>query len=784
MKNFLLKLIVLKIIHVLILSQVIFAQNSFEDSFNNDDVQTATADSQTTAANSASLGSDQGFDEERFRDEIRDDSGEFRTKFMDDGARTESKQEFRGDDGRYEFQERVMITTPNFGPSYEGYDKEMMLFGRLFHYIEDEMDPAQIKQYCSNVEEMADIVISKIKAKIGDVSNVCDDFGEEESECEEKSKKHCSMMGQPDTSYAIDELHKQEILSSSCPVNSNAIKEACIARMKQYTEDRMQYVEEDCEYQWESYGKQNQENCERMDSQMICDESEYIQNCLDRYGAREDENRCPDASSIQKPSCENGYLKERHDANGCFIGYECVYNQPVQKQCAMSNEEAERLANECTSRKGSPEKIYRDGCIQEVKCNEFHCPYTEEQAREKENACLASNGRPEIVREGDCVVGVECHMDENVAGADTITGGVIGAADYDYYKRQCHNEWQHQRQNCENVKSQCKGKDGFVKECVAREKGSAESNLANIKRQCEMDSRFQIKNMERQCAMMDAQRQRCLDESSKRCGMSQGLADECKEKVTEENFRNFIIREAEKKCKFMPYMEKKDYSKYAKMEVVLAVIDTVGEEEISKIRAIVENLEKKEESDGKIIFEGMIKPNDFNKLKELSFIVGAKVSAPESSETAKARKRALISDLDPAKVVEKLLELSGSDVSGEFKYIIEDKANDLLEASESIDEVQESEESKGFAYKIKLFLGFAKDIEESEIKSLEASRQRLETSIKSLGKLADEIPDDISKSILKEQVAELERQKEDIDALIKQKEKKSKGLLGLFGLFG
>ncbi|MEK6869311.1 MAG: hypothetical protein AABX74_03725, partial [Nanoarchaeota archaeon] len=203
-----------------------------------------------------------------------------------------------------------------------------------------------------------------------------------------------------------------------------------------------------------------------------------------------------------------------------------------------------------------------------------------------------------------------------------------------------------------------------------------------------------------------------------------------------------------------------------------------------KIKAVVENLNKKYEADGKTIFEGLINPNEFNKLKELSFIVGAKLSAPESSETAKARKEMLIANLDLTKVVEKLLELTGSDVSGEYKYIIEDKANDLLEASESIDDVQESEESKGFGYKLKLFLGFAKDIENSEIKSLEMSKQRLETSIKSLGALSEEMPNEISKAILKGQVAELERQKEDLESLIKQKQKKAKGLLRLFGLFG
>ena len=654
MKRLILKLIVMKVIQVLILSQLVFAQNSPDD--------------------------------ERFM---------------------KQEMENRLKDGKYEFRERMEVRY-DVGPSYEGFNKEEMLFGRLFPYIEEMMDPAQIKQYCSNMDEMADIVISKVKAKIGEISNVCQDMEKEELECKEMSSQGCSMMGQPDTRYAIDELHKFEILSGSCPVNSDAIKQACILRMNQNMEDRLQYIEENCKNQWEMNGKQNQQQCEN--NKMVCEEDDYIENCLSRYGVREDD----------------------------------INNPPQEKQCAISNEEAER----------------------------------------KESACTASNGVPETKREGDCVVQVECHPNPNASG-NTITGNVAGAfSSYDDAKRQCYNEWQYQKQNCENIKNNCKGQDSFVSECVAREKGFAENNMANIQRQCDMDSRIQIKHMERQCAMMDAERQRCIDESAKRCGMMEGLASECSQKVTEENFRNFIIREAEKRCKFMPFMEKKDFSKYEKMEVVLAVLDTVSEDEIAKISSIVENLEKKYEEKGKIIFNGMMKPSDFGNLKGLSFVVGAKLNAPESSDMAKERKESIIAGLDPEKVVEKLLELSSSDISSEYQYIIEGEVNDILEASESIDEVEASEEGKGFGYKIKLFLGFAKEAEEGEIKSLEASKQRLETSINALGKLAEEIPDEISKAILKEQVAELERQKEDIASLIKQKQKKANGLLRLFGLFG
>ena len=113
------------------------------------------------------------------------------------------------------------------------------------------------------------------------------------------------------------------------------------------------------------------------------------------------------------------------------------------------------------------------------------------------------------------------------------------------------------------------------------------------------------------------------------------------------------------------------------------------------------------------------------------------------------RKTKIISRLNPQRVVEKLLEIRETDISSEYKYLIEDRASDLLEASDEIDEVEEKEESKSIGYKIRLFLGLAKDIEEGEIQSLERSKQRLETSITTLSGLIDTIPDDIAKAIMK-----------------------------------
>ena len=182
----------------------------------------------------------------------------------------------------------------------------------------------------------------------------------------------------------------------------------------------------------------------------------------------------------------------------------------------------------------------------------------------------------------------------------------------------------------------------------------------------------------------------------------QGTFKDCNEKLTEENFRKFVIKEATKKCRFA--------SEFIREEVY--------------------------------------------------------------------------SGSKPRKVIEKILELKERGVPGQFKGILDDEADELLDVSESLEELGEEEEEKGIGYKIKLFLGFAKEMEDGEIERLELSKERLETSIKSLSRLVDELPEDTAKAILKEQVADLERQKEDIESLIEQKHKKSKGLLRLFGLFG
>ncbi len=261
-----------------------------------------------------------------------------------------------------------------------------------------------------------------------------------------------------------------------------------------------------------------------------------------------------------------------------------------------------------------------------------------------------------------------------------------------------------------------------------------------------------------------------------------GLADKCKETLTEEKLRNFIVEEVKKRCKFTNLIENEDdVRKSEKAEVVLAVLNTATQSDFDKLKLFVDNLKEDLKLQDTTVYKGTIDPSRFGDIKQLPFVVNAKLSSVESSERAKEVKEKIVAGQKSEDIATKLASLRDSDVPKEYLYIIEDKASDVLNVSGKLSEIEKKEEQKGLGYKIRLFLGLAKKAEQEEINQLQESKEKLSNSIDALTKLVDEVPSDVAKSILKEQIENLKKQQEDIDALIKAKEKKAKGLLGIFG---
>lgn len=650
---------------------------------------------------------EEGFDD-RFEDDRRDPEDRFEERDNSNrGPGNFDDNEF--DDGRRDsnFDDK--------GDQEDEYTKENFVFERVFELMDEEIDEREIMQMCSNPEDIADFILDKVHNKISDVSETCEFIEKDAVSCEEEIERRCSFGGE-NLEEARDEQEKLEIRSYSCPVNKEAIVDLCVYHSKQSFESQSEFIEEDCEYQWEDYGQENQRYCEQDKENSQCNEDEFIEDCLVRSGAYD----CPQIYPPPTHEC-NGYWDQEYDDRGCIVEYYCVEDEEEYEDKFDDDTSAcpEIWQPVC----GENGVTYSNKCFAEQEGVIFHsgecfnCDLSQEDVDRKWNECLEDQGIPEEIVEGRCIVDVVCNPEEQPptettgqvgdtdAAGNLITGNVVSATGDNNFnddsKSQCKKEWENQKFHCEDLQKDCsKGK--FINNCISEQKKWTDREIGRIDRRCEIDSKQQIRDMERECSRFEQDKDRCYEEGKQKCESFSENTQSCKSKLTEESFRQYILDEAKLRCKF-------------------------GDD---------------------FVKEGVYSGNV------------------------------------PRQVIEKILDLKESGVSGKFTGILDEEVGDLEDVSEDLEELGKLEEEKGLGYKLKLFLGFAKKIEEDEIQRLESSKSRLETSIETLSKLASNTEDEVMAEILKAQVQELERQKEDINSLIAQKNKKSKGLLQLFGLLG
>ena len=206
-----------------------------------------------------------------------------------------------------------------------------------------------------------------------------------------------------------------------------------------------------------------------------------------------------------------------------------------------------------------------------------------------------------------------------------------------------------------------------------------------------------------------------------------GIAQQCKDLMTEEKLRNFIIEEAKKRCKFTEIMQdENDVRKAEKAEIVLAVLNTATKDDFDKLNLFVDNLHEDLKLQDTTVYKGTIEPNRFRDIKLLPFVVNAKLSAVPSAERAKEVKARIVAGQKAEEVASKLVSLRDSDVPNEYLYIIEDKASEVLDVSDKLEEIEKKDEQKGIGYKVRLFLGLAKRAEQEEIKQLEESKEKMQ----------------------------------------------------------
>ncbi|MBI2558674.1 hypothetical protein HYW20_05100 [Candidatus Woesearchaeota archaeon] len=685
----------------------------------------------------------------------------------------------------------------DIGPSYEGYSKEQMVFGMIFEHIGGDIDPREIKQYCNEPDKIADMLITKLREKVGDLQNICSRAEENEARCAEMAKKGCSQIGIPFVREDATEMEKIQSVAYSCPVNKDAIVQACKLRAKFNMEQRIQHVAESCEKRFDLEGDWLVRECEKFKQYQTCDRERFMSQCMGGIKKENFEKPCPE---YPIPSCgENQKLRDKKDARGCTLYY-C--------ETIAANECPTASAPQCAEGSALQKKVDDKGCVyyycSEPKCPEVSKPMCNNDERLEayfDNAgcaasyqCIKRQTCPEVAKptcgEGaslttkyddkGCIVGYECISITTNESLTSITGGAV-LNTYNDFMMHCENSWKEQERICSNMEGRC-DQSAFIERCKQQEKKNYDDFVSKIDRHCETETASQISAAEQRCSRLGEERQRCLEQSTKRCEQMKGIAQQCKDLLTEENLRRFIVEEAKKRCKFSNIIQDEEGVRKAdKVEIILAVLNTATEDDLQKLGLFVDGFHEELKLQDTTVYKGTIDPNRFGDVKLLPFVVNAKISPVAGSERSKEVKTKIIARQRVEESAGKLASLRDSDLSDEYIYIIEDKASDVLNVSDSLEDIEKKEEQKGIGYKIRLFLGLAKKAEQMEISQLTDGKEKLKNSIEALTSLIEEVPSDIAKAVLKEQVENLKKQQEDIEVLIEVKEKKAKGLFGIFG---
>jgi len=662
------------------------------------------------------------------------------------------------------------------GPSYEGYSPEQIIFSRVFQLVGNDIDPREIKQYCSNTSKIADMVIGKLKEKVGDLQKICDDFESHGAQCAETAQKDCSKIGTPMIKEGATEMQKLESVAYACPVNKDAIIEACNKRNEFYIERNMKNVDESCQKRFDVQGDRLIKECERFKQSQKCDKDKFISQCMSGVNQEhmgengQNQNTCPTQSV---PSCKDTEtLQKKVGERGCVYYY-----------CATSSTTNECGTPDCGPQPSMPNNLCPDGkttagptgrCLRhsDGKCGWeiVSCPST---------ACSKPICDGVYDTGSKDANGCEIYACPT-SNATSITGNAALTTS-DEFMKHCETSWEDQQRICSGMQERC-DKSSFIEKCKEQERKNNEDMQLKTGHTCQSNIDSQINAVQERCSRIEEEKKHCLDEKTKRCSQMQGLQQKCTDTLTEENLRKFIIEEATKRCKFAGILKNEDEIRRSdKVEIILAVLNTATEDDLSKLKVYVDNLHEDLKLQDTTIYKGTIDPNRFWDIKLMPFVVNAKISTATSSEISKQVKESIVAGQKAEDAAGKLASLRDSDIPSEYLYIIEDKASDVLNVSDKLDELQKKDEQKGVGYKIKLFFGLAKKAEQDEISQLEESKSKLSSSIDALAKLVDGIPSDVAKAVLKEQVESLKKQQQEIDALIKAKQKKAKGLFGIFG---
>ena len=312
-------------------------------------------------------------------------------------------------------------------------------------------------------------------------------------------------------------------------------------------------------------------------------------------------------------------------------------------------------------------------------------------------------------------------------------------------------------------------KEEMLNECVNRQSTQDFSH-------CKVEAKLEIKRQEKMCSRFDKEKVQCEERSKKMCDQLETVKSQCTEKMTEENLRAFILKEAKRRCAF------------AQIDTELEGAESEGEQQeyVALVAlsddATVKDIESLEISMG-------AKLDRYRAIKD-SIVYGAhyktKDEATKAGQLASKFQSDAVMSVD---VVEDFRE--GSTTKGKAldqrmllaAKRLEKAGGDFTSVAQSQDIVETAQElkkqgDKGFGYKVLKFVGAKKGQELSEAKTLEEKKQKFDEIVSTIEEQIADERDPVLSTILSEELSSLKEQE---TAFTTHIEDKKEGAGGIFG---
>ncbi|MBI4139480.1 hypothetical protein HY483_00795 [Candidatus Woesearchaeota archaeon] len=313
-------------------------------------------------------------------------------------------------------------------------------------------------------------------------------------------------------------------------------------------------------------------------------------------------------------------------------------------------------------------------------------------------------------------------------------------------------------------------KDEMLQECIKRQKEDAENPT-----HCKVEAKIEAKRQTQMCTRFEKEQKNCKEKNAQMCKKLEEVQTLCKEKMNEQSLREFILKEAKRRCAFVEVQDELSGPEESLGYIALVTLSedsTVKDIEGLEI-AMDATLDRYRAIRDSIVYGAKYESKDVaTKAGQLaakfsgSVVLGVDVVKDfregESVKQKDLRKRLLLA-------AQRLEEAKG----GDFEGIAQ--TQDLVEAAQ---ELKSQEEGKGTFYRFLKFFGAKKEQELREATTLEEKNAKIDELIKELeSEIADE-QDPVLATILGEEIETLKEQKGELNAHIEEKKDDAGGLFG------